>query len=231
MLSPTLTAPACPTPAETIATVLNRVGPLQGLRLEDRFCLPQHGEEVVAQPGDILFEEGQPADRMILILKGEIHVRRQRGGPMELFIGRTGQMTGLLPFSRMKASGGQGFAVAPVLALLIHKDQFPDMLAAIPSMAQRVVSTLLDRVREVTRIEQQAEKLTALGKLAGNLAHELNNPASAAQRSASSLVMELRSNRENRFKLVNLCLSDEQIQGVEVWEQKIMSRTTRQDPR
>ena len=168
---------------------------------------------------------------MILILKGEIHVRRQRGGPMELFIGRAGQMTGLLPFSRMKMSGGQGFAITPVWALLVMKDKFPEMLAAIPSMTQRVVSTLLDRVREVTRIEQQAEKLTALGKLAGNLAHELNNPASAAQRSASSLVMELRANRENRFKLVNLCLTEEQIRGVEDWEQKIMSRLVRQDAR
>ena len=231
MLSPTLTAPACPTPAETIAAALDRVGPLQGLPFEDRLWLAEHGEEVVAQPGDILFEEGQPADRMILILKGEIHVRRQRGGPMELFIGRAGQMTGLLPFSRMKMSGGQGFAVTPVWALLVMKEKFPDMLAAIPSMTQRVVSTLLDRVREVTRIEQQAEKLSALGKLAGNLAHELNNPASAAQRSASSLVMELRSNRENRFKLVNLCLSDQQILGVEDWEQKIISRSTRHDPR
>jgi signal transduction histidine kinase len=231
MLSPTLTAPACPTPAETVAAAIERVVPLQGLPFEDRLWLAQNGEEVVAQPGDILFEEGQPADRMILILKGEIHVRRQRGGPMELFIGRTGQMTGLLPFSRMKVSGGQGFAVTPVWALMVRREKFPEMLTAIPSMTQRVVSTLLDRVREVTRIEQQAEKLTALGKLAGNLAHELNNPASAAQRSASSLVMELRSNRENRFKLVNLCLSDEQIQGVEVWEQKIMGRSTRQDPR
>jgi len=33
------------------------------------------------------------------------------------------------------------------------------MLEAIPSMAERVVHILLDRVREVTRIEQQAEKL------------------------------------------------------------------------
>jgi signal transduction histidine kinase len=178
----------------------------------------------VAQPGDVLFEEGDPANRMILILKGEIHVRRQRGGPMELFIGRTGQMTGYLPFSRMKVSGGQGFAVSPVWALLIDKTLFPEMLQAIPSMAQRVVSTLLDRVREVTRIEQQAEKLTALGKLAGNLAHELNNPASAAQRSASSLVAELRANRQNRFKLVNLCLSDLQIRGIEDWEQRVLSR-------
>jgi signal transduction histidine kinase len=231
MLSPTLTAPACPTPAETIAAALDRVGPLQGLPFEDRLWLAQHGEEIVAQPGDILFEEGQPADRMILILKGEIHVRRQRGGPMELFIGRAGQMTGLLPFSRMKTSGGQGFAITPVWALLVMKEKFPEMLAAIPSMKQRVVSTLLDRVREVTRIEQQAEKLNALGKLAGNLAHELNNPASAAQRAASSLVMELRSNRENRFKLVNLCLTDEQIEGVEAWEQKILSHSSRHDPR
>ena len=87
---------------------------------------------------------------------------------------------------------------------------FPEMLEAIPAMAQRVVSTLLDRVREVTRIEQQAEKLSALGKLAGNLAHELNNPASAAQRAAASLAVELRANRENRFRLVNLCLTEEQ---------------------
>jgi signal transduction histidine kinase len=98
------------------------------------------------------------------------------------------------------------------------------MLQAIPSMAQRVVSTLLDRVREVTRIEQQAEKLSALGKLAGNLAHELNNPASAAQRAASSLVTELRANRQNRFKLVNLCLSDEQIERIQDWEQRVLSR-------
>ncbi|MGO9436024.1 MAG: sensor histidine kinase [Terracidiphilus sp.] len=225
MLSPpALTAPVSPTPVEEIAAAIDRVVPLHGLSLEERLWLARHGEEVVGDPGQILFEEGTPADRMLLILKGEIHVRRQRGGPMELFIGRAGQMTGYLPFSRMKISGGQGFAVTPVWVLTIHKELFPEMLQAIPSMAQRVVSTLLDRVREVTRIEQQAEKLAALGKLAGNLAHELNNPASAAQRAASNLVTELRANRQNRFKLVNLCLSEEQIRGIEDWEQRVLSR-------
>jgi signal transduction histidine kinase len=229
MLSPTLTPPTCPTPAETIAAAIERIGPLQGLPFEERLWLARHGEEVVAQPGDILFEEGSEADQMILILKGEIHVRRNRGGPMELFIGRAGQMTGLLPFSRMKAYGGQGFAISEAWALLIHKSVFPEMLVAIPSMTQRVVSTLLDRVREVTRIEQQAEKLAALGKLAGNLSHELNNPASAAQRAASSLIMELRANRANRFKLVNLCLTEEQIRRIEDWEQRILSRSSHRD--
>jgi len=217
--------PTCPSPPESIAEALERVTPLQGLPFEDRFWLAQHGEELVMQPGDILFEEGSPADRMILMLKGEIHVQRKHNGAMALFIGRTGQMTGLLPFSRMKAAGGQGVAVTPVWALLIHKSLFPEMLEAIPSMAQRVVSTLLDRVREVTRIEQQAEKLTALGKLAGNLAHELNNPASAAQRAAASLATELRANRENRFRLVNLCLTGEQIHQIEQWENVLIHRS------
>ncbi len=224
MLSPAVTPPVCPTPVEKIAEALDRIGPLHGLPYEDRLWLARHGEELVADAGDVLFEEGAPAERMILILKGEIHVRRQDGGPMTLFIGRAGQMTGLLPFSRMKSFGGQGFAISPVWSLVISKELFPEMLATIPSMAQRVVSTLLDRVREVTRIEQQAEKLAALGKLAGNLAHELNNPASAAQRAAASLVIELNANRKNRFRLVNLCLNEEQIRGIEAWEQKVLAR-------
>ena len=224
MLSPAASPPATLTPVETIAAALDRVTQLQGLSLEDRLWLASHGQELVAEPGDVLFEEGAPADRMMLILKGEIHVQRTHTGPMALFIGRAGQMTGLLPFSRMKASGGQGVAVSSAWVLMIHKSLFPEMLQAIPSMTQRVVSTLLDRVREVTRIEQQAEKLTALGKLAGNLAHELNNPASAAQRAASSLVGELRANREHRFKLVNLCLDEKQIRAIEVWEQRVLDR-------
>lgn len=224
MLSPTVTAPATPTPAEEIAEALERIGPLSGLPLEDRLWLARHGQEFVANAGDVLFEEGAEAASMLLILKGEIHVRRQQGGPMALFIGRAGQMTGVLPFSRMKTYGGQGFAITRVWALLVPKTIFPEMLQAIPSMTQRVVSTLLDRVREVTRIEQQAEKLTALGKLAGNLAHELNNPASAAQSAAASLANALSANRANRFKLVNLHLSEQQIRGIHAWEESILNR-------
>ena len=229
MLSPAVTPPACPTPAETIAEAIDHIVPLHGLPLEDRLWLARHGSELIAGAGEVLFEEGAPAEQMMLILKGEIHVRRQHGGPMALFIGRTGQMTGLLPFSRMKGYGGQGFAVTDCWVLAVHKSNFDEMLRAIPSMGQRVVSTLLDRVREVTRIEQQAEKLNALGKLAGNLAHELNNPASAAQRAASGLMTELHANRQNRFKLVNLCLSEAQIEAIEEWEQKIISRGAAQN--
>ena len=225
MLSPAVIPPAAPTPVEEIADAIDRIGALHGLPFEDRLWLARHGQEVTANPGDVLYEEGAPAEHMVLILKGEIHVRRKVGGPMALFIARTGQVTGVLPFSRMKSYGGQGFAVSPVWALLIHRSLFPEMVAAIPSMAQRVVSTLLDRVREVTRIEQQAEKLVALGQLAGNLAHELNNPASAAQRAAATLLTALRANRSNRIKLIALRLTEEQMERTAAWEDRIFSRT------
>ena len=136
---------------------------------------------------------------------------------MALFIGRAGQMTGKLPFSRMKTYGGDGISVGPAWSLSIHESLFPEMLAAIPSMTQRCVSTLLDRVREVTRMEQQAEKLAALGKLAANLAHELNNPASAAQRSAASLFGELRQYGDQKYQLGSLCLTPEQSTQYRDW--------------
>ncbi len=180
--APVITQPVCPTPVEEIAEAIDRLPALHGLSLEDRLWLARNSQEFVAEIGDVLFEEGTPADRMIIILKGEIHVRRLHGGPMELFIGRAGQITGLLPYSRMKVSGGQGFAISPVWGLLIPKSLFPEMLQAVPSMAQRSVSILLDRVREVTRIEQQAEKLTALGQLAGNLSHAVEQSSDHALR-------------------------------------------------
>jgi len=43
MLSPAVTSPATPTPAEEIAEALQRIGPLQGLPLEDRLWLARHG--------------------------------------------------------------------------------------------------------------------------------------------------------------------------------------------
>ncbi len=226
MFTSAVTSPPTPTPVEEIAAALEHISSLHGMPYQDRLWLANHAQEVRANAGETLFEEGSAAENMVIILKGEIHVRRREGGPMSLFIGRTGQITGVLPFSRMKTYGGQGFAISPLWALLIPRSQFPEMLAAIPSMAQLSVSTLLDRVREVTRIEQQAEKLAALGQLAGNLAHELNNPASAAQRAASSLIAALRANRANRHKLVIMHLTEKQVVVLEKWEEGILCRQT-----
>ncbi len=216
--------PAEATPIPEIVAALRTVSNLDGLTEEEYTWLATHGNERVGPDRAILFRDNDPAHKMNFILRGEVQVRSRKSGNTMLFIGRAGSMTGKLPYSRMKNYGGEGFAVGPVWSLDIPDTLFPEMLAAIPTMAQRVVAVLLDRVREVTRIEQQSEKLNALGKLAANLSHELNNPASAAQRSAASLFGELREYGEQKYRLGNLCLSEEEISGYRAWVQNARAR-------
>jgi signal transduction histidine kinase len=197
-------------PTEAIIAALRQVSPLQDMRDEDYRWLAEHGTERFAPPGGLLFREGDPVTAMTILLRGEVQVQRQNTGPMAFFIARSGQITGVLPFSRMKTYGGDGRTIGDGWALDIAKEDFPAMLAAIPSMAQRCVTVLLSRVREVTRLEQQAEKLNAIGKLAGNLSHELNNPASAAQRAARTLLGELRHYGDQKYQLGSMCLNEEQ---------------------
>lgn len=204
-------------PCEEIVAALRKIEALDGMSDEDYLWLAKHGIEQTAEPGAILFREGDPPTGMNIMLGGEVHIRRAQSGNVSFFIARMGQMSGILPFSRMKGYGGTGYAVGQVWTLDIPKEMFPEMLAAIPSMAQRCVGVLLTRVREVTRMEGQAEKLAALGKLAANLAHELNNPASAAQRSAASLFTELRDYGDRKHALGAICLSTDTSQKLQDW--------------
>ena len=103
-----------PTPHADIIAALRTIAPLNGLTEAEYAWLATHCDETVGDDGAIVFLEGNPCDRLHFILMGEIHVRRRHAGPT-LFIGRAGQMTGKLPFSRMKTYGGDGFTVGPRL--------------------------------------------------------------------------------------------------------------------
>jgi len=239
MADPTLTAdvepylvtttPAQPTPIPQIVAALRTITPLDGLTDAEYEWLATHGKERRGENDALVFREGEPAHAMNFILAGEIHVRRHHSGPAMLFIGRAGQMTGKLPFSRMKGYGGDGYSIGAAWVLDIDESRFPAMLQAIPSMAQRVVSVLLDRVREVTRMEQQADKIASLGKLAANLAHELNNPASAAQRSAASLFTELRQYGTQKYLLGRAAPSDEALAQYRAWVDRTRKRIAAYD--
>lgn len=199
-----------------ILEALRHVKALETLHESDLAWLAEHGTEHVVPDGQQVFRGGEPVRHMSILLSGEIHVRRT-GGPVMYFIGRSAHLTGKLPFSRMKTYGGDGYAVGRVWTLDFEETCFPEMLAAIPTLGQLCVSTLLDRVREVTRMEQQAEKLNALGKLAANLSHELNNPASAARSAANNLWTELRNYGDKKFQLGALGFSAEQKAAYGEW--------------
>ena len=64
---------------------------------------------------------------------------------------------------------------------------FWDLLRTSPVVAREIMRTLATRLRNVEDYTQEREKLMQLGAMAAGLAHELNNPATAARRAAADL--------------------------------------------
>jgi len=90
-----------------------------------------------------------------------------------------------------------------------------------PELATRLVGMMSDRIREATRSEQQRDRLAALGKLSAGLAHELNNPASAAKRATSQLRDMLKRVRDASHELGRRDLTAAQRAEIEKLEASI----------
>ncbi len=144
-------------------------------------------QEQVLNPGDAYIHQGDPAENMFVVLEGEFQARGEINGETFAFPVKAGDVTGVLPFSRMKKTPVTGRAVTHGRLLRFPSTQFPQLVQKMPELATRLVGLMSDRIRETTRVEQQRDRLASLGKLSAGLAHELNNPASAARRATSQL--------------------------------------------
>src|SRR5215472_14637788 len=125
-----------------------------------------HSQELTLQPEDVYLHQGDPADAMFVILEGQMQARGEIGGEVLTITAKPGDVTGVLPYSRMKQFPLTAKAVTASRALRYPASSFPDLIQKMPELAGRLVG---------------------LGKLSAGLAHELNNPASAAKRAASQL--------------------------------------------
>ncbi len=147
----------------------------------------EHAQSLRFVPGDILMNPGDPADAMFVLLEGQLQARGELGGETVIITINAGQVTGRLPFSRMKIFPIGARALTDCRILRFPETQFHELVQKMPELTERLVGMMTDRVRETTRREQQRDRLMSLGKLSAGLAHELNNPASAAKRAASQL--------------------------------------------
>src|SRR5213596_3491845 len=184
-----------------------------------------HAEELHVKPGDTYFRQGDPADAMFVILEGQIQARGELGGETVVLSTKPGDVTGVLPFSRMKQFPLDARATTDTKILRFPSSLFPELVQKMPELTKRLVGLMSDRIRETTRIEQQRDRLASLGKLSAGLAHELNNPASAAKRATSQLRTILRRIKDASHELGRRELTSAQKSEIE----KLEASFTQQD--
>ena len=146
-----------------------------------------NSKELNVKSGDVVFRQDDTSDAMFVIIEGVLQARGELGGETVVFPLQSGSVTGLLPFSRMKQYTVGLKVLSDAKILRFAAAQFPELVQKMPELTQRLVGLMSDRIRETTRREQQRDRLASLGKLSAGLAHELNNPASAAKRATSQL--------------------------------------------
>jgi len=181
-------------------------------------------QELRYKAGDTYTRQGDPADAMFVILEGQIEMRGELGGETIAIPLKAGDVTGALPFSRMKQFTVTGRTVTECRVLRFPAALFPDLVQKMPELAKRLVGLMSDRIRETTRMEQQRDRLAGLGKLSAGLAHELNNPASAAKRAASQLRTILKKIKDASLELGRRDLTPSQKAEIEKLETSLIQR-------
>jgi len=196
---------------KSLAEGLRKVAVLSDLPDDQIEWIVANSENEHYEPGDTLIREGDPADSLFFLIEGQGRFQRESLGPdspVGMIFG--GNVTGMLPYSRMTHYVGTARILAPTWIARVRTDKFPEMLQKIPVLGARLVGIMSDRIRETTKNEQQRDKLMALGKLSAGLAHEINNPAAAASRAAAALREALAALGEANRRLDHRVLTLEQ---------------------
>jgi signal transduction histidine kinase len=191
--------------------------------------LASHMQVVELEAGQLLFAAGSPADRMVVVLEGDLRGQAE-GGPDDgrVYLLQAGEISGMLPYSRLTVFALSVRAIVRSRVATLAKELFPGMLQHIPELGPRLVAVMADRIRWATREEQHREKLAALGKISAGLAHELNNPAAAAARAAESLRESVDALRQANLRLDRQTLSAEQRSSLADLEERVLARAFQQ---
>ena len=169
---------------------------LRGLALFDGLddtqltALLEASTEQVIRRGEILFDEGRPADSWWVLLEGTVALSRQVGTEQSVlgYMTNPGQWAGgFAAWDEFGVYFATGRAENPGRVLRLAAPELRRLSEQWFPFGLHFIEGLVNTVRRIEATARQREALVALGTLSAGLAHELNNPASAATRAADSL--------------------------------------------
>jgi signal transduction histidine kinase len=175
---------------------------------------------------EVAFQKGDPSVFMVIIFEGAFEGRdASDGSDARIYYTGAQDVTGKLPYSRMHTLGVTVRCEGPTRVGLLHESNFPELLYRAPKLGERLVARMTDRVREVTRTDEQRDRLESLGRLSAGIAHELNNPAAAAKRASDTLLESLQQLEQTNLELLKQGLTPETYGIVLEIERDILGKT------
>jgi signal transduction histidine kinase len=183
---------------------------------EELAWLAAHGTLRQLDEGEVLSAKGEPVTGLFVVLTGHIAIFLDRGaGRHKVMEWRAGDVTGMLPYSRLVRPPGDSLAEEPSEILDVPAGDLPALIRECHEITSILVHTMLDRSRVFTSSGLHDEKMISLGKLSAGLAHELNNPASAIERSAALLEERLEDAEQATRALGASRLTDSQLAAID----------------
>jgi signal transduction histidine kinase len=178
--------------------------------------LVAHGSLQHFDAGQVVGEKGVQVVNLFIVLAGHVAIFVDRGGGRhKVMEWRAGDVTGMLPYSRLTTPPGDSVAQEATEVLAVPREDLPEMIRECHEITSMLVHNMLDRSRVFTSSGLQDEKMASLGRLSAGLAHELNNPAAAIERSASLLEDRLDEAEQAALALGAARLTDPQLAAID----------------